>query len=134
MAPRVPVRAGLFADEDPPQLLGGRCRSCGNPHFPRQEDCPYCSSSEVEDARFAGGGRLWAHTAVTAAPPGYAGDVPYGFGIVELPAGLRVVGRLTESDPARLVTGQAMDLVVVALHFDEEGHEVVTYAFAPAPS
>lgn len=131
---RVPVRQGLFADDDPPQLLGGRCRDCGRPHFPRQEDCPYCSSGALDDARFGGPGRLWVHTAVTAAPPGYRAEVPYGFGVVELPVGLRVVGRLTEPDPGRLRSGQDMALVVVPLHVDEEGRQVVTYAFAPVPA
>ncbi len=131
MVARVPVRQGLFVDADPPLLLGGRCRSCGRPHFARQENCPYCSSAHTEDDAFSGPGRLWAHTAVTAAPPGYQGEVPYGFGVVELPVGLRVVGRLTEADPSRLSIGRLMDLVVVPLHVDDEGRHVVTYAFAP---
>jgi uncharacterized OB-fold protein len=63
---------------------------------------------------------------VTAAPPGYRGHVPYGFGVVELPEGLRVVTRLTETDPSRLASGQAMQLVLVPL-----AEDVVTYAFAP---
>jgi uncharacterized OB-fold protein len=128
---RLPVKAGLFVDEDPPALLGSRCRSCGNPQFPRSATCPYCSSQQVDEERFSGPGRLWAHTAVTAAPPGYRGEVPYGFGVVELPEGIRVVGRLTEADPARLRAGQEMALVVVPLHSDDDGREVVTYAFAP---
>jgi uncharacterized OB-fold protein len=70
---------------------------------------------------------LWAWTAVTAAPPGYTGDVPYGFGVVELPEGLRVITRLTESDVDALSFGQAMRLTTVPLHDD-----VVTYAFEPA--
>jgi uncharacterized OB-fold protein len=76
-------------------------------------------------------GRLWAWTAVTTAPPGYRGDTPYGFGVVELPEGLRVVSRLTEADPARLSAGQAMTLVVEPVYVDDEGRRVVSYAFAP---
>ena len=68
---------------------------------------------------------------MTAAPPGYRGDVPYGFGVVELPEGIRVISRLTESDPARLHAGQAMHLVVVPLHVDDDGRQVVSYAFTP---
>ena len=78
-------------------------------------------------------GRLWAWTAVTAAPPGYRGEIPYGFGVVELPDGLRVLGRLTESDPGRLSAGDEMVLVLEALHTTDDGHPVLTYAFAPAP-
>jgi uncharacterized protein len=73
---------------------------------------------------------LWAWTAVTAAPPGYEGPVPYGFGVVELPEGVRVITRLTESDPAKLTQGQAMRLVLDPLVDDAE-RNVITYAFAP---
>ena len=49
---------------------------------------------------------------MTAAPPGYNGPVPYGFGVVELDGiGLRVVGRLTEADPARSRAAMPMRLV-----------------------
>lgn len=128
---RVPVRAGLFVEGPPPALVAGRCGGCGNHHFPRQSVCPYCSAESVDEALLQGRGRLWVHTAVTAAPPGYEGEVPYGFGVVELAEGLRVVGRLTEADPARLRPGQPMVLAVVPVHVDGEGREVVTYAFAP---
>ena len=70
--------------------------------------------------------RLWAWTAVTAAPPGYTGPVPYGFGVVELVhEQLRVITRLRESDPAQLEFGQPMTLVA-----DELPDGVVTWAFA----
>jgi uncharacterized OB-fold protein len=74
---------------------------------------------------------LWAWTAVTHPPPGYRGEVPYGFGVVELPEGLRVVSRLSEADPGRLRAGQPVHLVLETLHTDDDGRSVVTYAFAP---
>jgi len=73
-------------------------------------------------------GTLWGWTAVTAAPPGYEGPVPYGFGVVELPAdGLRVVTRLAESDPAALEEGAPMRFAVVPL-----GPGIVTWAYERA--
>lgn len=68
---------------------------------------------------------------MTTAPPGYRGDVPFGFGVVELAEGLRVITRLTEPVPERLEFGQSMQLVIAPLHTDEAGRVVVTYAFAP---
>ena len=131
MTGTVPVHQGLFVDADPPRLAGGRCRGCGQHHFPRQPRCPYCSSPDTEDAELSPGGRLWAWTAVTHPPPGYRGPVPYGFGVVELPEGLRVVSRLTEPDPTRLCAGQPVHLVLEPLTTDDEGRSVVVYAFAP---
>jgi uncharacterized OB-fold protein len=128
----VAVKEGLFTNgPDGPRLLGSRCVVCGRSHFPRQDRCPYCAATGAEPVELSATGTLWAHTAVTAAPPGYLGTVPYGFGVVELGEGLRVITRLTEPDPARLTTGQPMRLVLDELHTDDDGRRVVTYAFAP---
>jgi uncharacterized OB-fold protein len=116
------VHGGLFTDE--PRLLGSHCADCDGHHFPRHETCPYCSSDAVRPTELSATGTLWSWTAVTAAPPGYGGEVPFGFGVVELPEGVRVITRLTESDPAALRLGQPMRLVLVPL---SDG--LVTYAF-----
>ena len=130
----VPVRAGLFAIESDgsPLLIGGRCSACTHHHFPLLTTCPYCSSDRVSETRLSPVGSLWGWTAVTSVPPGYRGDVPFGFGVVELPEGVRIITRLTESDPARLAYGVPVHLVLAPLHIDDEGRTVVTYAFAAA--
>ncbi|MGD0381359.1 MAG: Zn-ribbon domain-containing OB-fold protein [Acidimicrobiales bacterium] len=127
----VPVREGLFTDTGPPRLLGSRCTVCGRHHFPRQDTCPYCTAEGASPVELSDTGRLWSWTTVTTAPPGYGGEVPYGFGVVELPEGLRVITRLTETDPARLSAGEPMALVVVPVRVDADGRQVLTYAFAP---
>lgn len=127
----VAVAEGLFTGSDPPRLLGSRCAECGRHHFPRHDTCPYCAADGARPVELSGTGRLWSWTTVTTAPPGYRGAVPYGFGVVELPEALRVVTRLTETDPTRLRAGQPMELVVVAVRADDDGHDIVTYAFAP---
>jgi uncharacterized OB-fold protein len=134
MATRVMVRPGLFTDSASPALLGSHCPACGAHHFPQQDTCPYCAAEGPQPVELSRTGTLWAWTAVTAAPPGYQGDVPYGVGIVELPEGIRVISRLSASDPAALVAGQPMELEVVPLHVDAEGNDVVTYSFAPMGS
>jgi uncharacterized OB-fold protein len=127
----VPVREGLISDTAPPRLLGSRCVVCHKHHFPRHDTCPYCAADGAQAVELSGTGTLWAWTAVTTAPPGYQGEVPYGFGVVELPEGLRVITRLTEADPARLSAGQEMEMVVVPVRADDEGRPVVSYAFSP---
>jgi uncharacterized OB-fold protein len=126
------VREGLFADGHPPALLGSRCANCGNVLFPRADACPYCATEDPDPVELSGPGTLWAWTAVTAPPPGYQGAVPYGVGVVELPEGVRVIARLTESDPAALEAGQPMELRIETLHRDGDGNDVVTCAFAPS--
>jgi uncharacterized OB-fold protein len=128
-----PVHEGLFrgGDAEPARLVAGRCLRCGQLHFPLSSTCPYCSEAGTEEVELSGPATLWAWTAVTAPPPGYAGEVPFGFGVVQMEEGLRLVTRLTETDPGRLSFGQRMHLEIVALHTTEDGTEVVTYAFAP---
>jgi uncharacterized OB-fold protein len=126
----VPVHDDLFDDDG---LLGGRCRNCERHHFPSSSRCPYCGSNDVTAVHLTRTGTLWAWTAVTAPPPGYQGVVPFGFGVVELPEGVRVITRLTESDPTRLTFGMPMQLVLDDLHTDDDGHTVVTYAFEATP-
>ncbi|MGH9111252.1 MAG: Zn-ribbon domain-containing OB-fold protein [Acidimicrobiales bacterium] len=120
---------GLFelAADGSLTLLGGYSPTSGLHHFPQGPACPYSGADDVEQVRLPATGSLWAWTSVTSAPPGYRGPVPYGFGIVELDGiGLRVVGRITEADPAALSHGQPMRLV--ADHIDDE---LTVWAFAP---
>jgi uncharacterized protein len=129
MASSVMVREGLFSEGG--ALLGSRCSNCGSTLFPQADSCTYCATEDPAPVELSRHGTLWSWTAVTAPPPGYQGEVPFGIGIVELPEGVRVITRLTESDPAALQAGQAMECRVVTLHTDAEGNDVVTYAFGP---
>jgi uncharacterized OB-fold protein len=131
--PGIAIREGLFALGSPPRLLAQRCEQCHRPSFPRAPACPYCGADSVAPIELSGRGVLWAHTAVTAAPPGYEGPVPYGFGVVELAEEIRVVTRLSEADPARLEAGQPMELEVVAVGTDPQGQALLTYSFRALP-
>ena len=107
-------------------LVGGYSATSGMHHFPLGPICPYSGAEDVVEVTLPTTGRLWLWTAVTAAPPGYEGPIPYGFGIVELDGiGLRVLGRLTEPDPAALSDGQAMRVVA------EQLGDLQIWAFAP---
>jgi uncharacterized OB-fold protein len=107
-------------------LVGGYSPTSGRFHFPLLDTCPYSGATDIERVSLSRDATLWAWTAVTAAPPGYEGAVPYGFGIVELVRErLRIVSRLQQSDPSVLTFGQPMTLVA-----DELPGGVVTWAFA----
>ena len=124
-----PVHEGLF-QADPAALLGTHCEACGQYAFPRAAVCPYCGSVSVTDVVLSDSGKLWLWTTVTAAPPGYAGDVPFGFGIVALPEGVRVITRLAVPDDS-YVEGLPMHLQIVPLHEADDGDAVETWEFAP---
>jgi uncharacterized OB-fold protein len=136
---RVPVIEGLFTwPSDEPQLIGGRCGRCGMITFPAQESCARCSSTDMEEHLLPRRGRLWAWTTQDFPPPsppytGLTGEafVPFGVGYVELDGEVRVETRLTEADPDALSIGMDMELVLVPFRTDDDGNEVVTFAFGP---
>jgi uncharacterized OB-fold protein len=136
---QVPVAEGIFVGpSDAPQLIGSRCAACAIVTFPAQDSCPRCASTEMDEHLLARRGRLWAWTTQDFPPPSppYTGPTgvdfaPFGVGYVELPGEVKVETRLTESDPDLLTTGMEMELVLVPFRTDDDGNEVVTFAFRP---
>jgi len=126
----VAVRAGLFEVDAAGtlRLIAGRCPACARLHFPAAADCPYCSQAGCVQERLGGEGKVWVATVVRSAPPGYAGPVPYGFGVVELAEGVRVVTRLLPGDEP-LAPGTPVRAVADEVGCDEAGRRLVTYAF-----
>ncbi|BBY97409.1 Zn-ribbon domain-containing OB-fold protein [Mycolicibacterium fallax] len=129
-----------WPDENP-QLIGCRCGSCGATAFPVQDHCPRCSSAQMSELLLPRRGTVIAWT-TQGFPPGapYAGPtgkdfVPFGVGLVELGFGedavIRVEGRLTENDPAKLKFGQQVELTMIPFTTDADGNEIVTFAFQP---
>jgi len=137
---KVPVAEGLFTCSDgPPRLIASRHRKTGAISFPAGQ-----ATDHVEQVLLSRTGRLFTWTTQEFVPPSppYTGDTdaesfaPYAVGYVELPEGILIEGRLTESDPERLAIGQEMELVLVPFRTElataeQPGREVVTFAFAP---
>jgi uncharacterized protein len=124
-----------------PQLVGSRCGSCGATTFPTQDRCPKCRKGPMTDVLLPRSGTLVAWT-TQGFPPGapYAGPtgkdfVPFGVGLVQLGLGeeavIRVEGRLTENDPEKLQFGMPVELTMIPFTTDDDGNEVVTFAFQP---
>jgi uncharacterized OB-fold protein len=70
----------------------------------------------------------------------YAGDPTgksfevFGVGLVQLEDVVRVEARLTENDPANLDFDMEVELAIVPFYTDENGDEILTFAFAPVNS
>jgi uncharacterized OB-fold protein len=137
---QIPVAPGLFTwPSDEPRLIGSRCADCGVMTFPAQRDCPGCTGDRMQEALFDRRGTLWTFTTQGFVPksPPYSIEedpdtfVPYAVGYVEFAGQARVEGRILENDPAKLVIGMEMEVVVVPFREDDDGNQVMTYAFRP---
>lgn len=140
MSTRVPIAEGVFTwPSEEPRLLGSKCTTCGNHMFPAQSGCPKCTGADTEVVELSRRGTLWTWTIQgfpPKAPPFIGNDDPatfrpFGVGYVELPGEVKVEARLTVADPDRLTVGMEMELVLDPIGTDDDGNEIVTFAFAP---
>ena len=138
---QVAVADRLFTwPADEPRLIGGRCAACQHLGFPAGVSCERCGATEVTDTLLPEQGTLWTFTTQNFRPPSppYDGSdtaetfQPFAVGYVDLGGEGMVEARLTEPDPARLMIGQQMQLVIVPYTTRADGTEVMTFAFAPA--
>lgn len=137
MTNRTVIAEGLFTwPSDKPALLGSRCRECNIAEFPVKSSCPACGSQDVGVEQLPRRGKLWSWTIQGFMPksPYNSGETPetftpYGVGYVELPGAVCVEARLIENTPEQLSIGMEMELVIETLRYEQQGNEVVTFAF-----
>jgi uncharacterized OB-fold protein len=136
---QVPFAPDVFTwPADEPQLIGARCTRCSAVTFPAQTSCPRCGGVSMAEHLLPRRGTLWTWTTQEFLPkePYASGETletfqPFGVGLVQLGDEVRVEGRLTLSDPAEIRFGMELELVVVPFRTDEDGTEVLSYAFQP---
>jgi uncharacterized OB-fold protein len=123
---------------DQPRLRGSRCDACSFITFPAQDSCPSCGGDAVTATALSRNGMLWTWTRQRFQPknPPYIGREPakefqpYGVGFIELPEG-RVEARIAGDISQELRIGMPMELTVVPFATDDDGTEVLTFAFRP---
>jgi uncharacterized protein len=100
-----PYWDGLQAGE----LRVQRCGGCGQlRHYPRPM-CPACQSFEVEWVTLGGQGRVHSWTRPhQSALPGFAGQGPFTLLTVDMAEGVRVLGRLLDTELSALAIGTAV--------------------------
>jgi uncharacterized OB-fold protein len=133
---KVPALPDLFDwTKDGVRLQTAKCNSCGTYFFPasHHQHRPGCSRQGVENVFLGRRGKLATYTVqYYMCPPPFktTGDItPYGIGMVEFPEGISVAGIITESDLNALKIGLDMETTTYSLYKDEEGNDVVTWAF-----
>lgn len=128
------IAEGLFTDETPPRLVGGRDRDSGRVVFP----CPEGANGgqRYEPVPLGRTGTLWSWTVQRYRPksPPYAGPAafrPWAIGYVELPGETIVEARLINVAFDAIRIGMALELAPAPLDPDAPDSALVP-AFQPA--
>ncbi|MCF8095682.1 MAG: OB-fold domain-containing protein [Desulfobacteraceae bacterium] len=131
--PRLP---DLFCwTDDGFRLKSAKCNDCGSYFFPgyHPQHRPGCKRENVEDVLLSPKGKLDTYTIQHyMCPPPFKTDheiAPYGIGLVEFPEGIRIAGIIMETDLDSLELGMEMEVFDYPLYKDEDGNDVVTWAF-----
>jgi len=130
------VDPDIFAGTAPLTLLGARCGVCSTTTFPAENTCPKCFAQDMRPESLPRSGTVWSWTVQHFAPkppfrPPAEGFAPYLLGYVDL-GPLVVETRLTGSPEQPPAIGDPVALVPLTAFVDDDGAEVVTFAFAPA--
>ena len=134
------VAEGLFeVQPDGPHLIGSRCASCATIYFPVALSCrnPRCAEKRIEPALLPNRGSLISYTIQRYQPPPlFRMDnwEPYAIGLIDLGAGVEVMGMLTGLQFDAILIGMPLRMVVETLYTDTTRGAVATYKFAPAAS
>jgi len=134
----VPVIEGLLDIVGEVGLLATVCITCDAIYLPQTSRChdPLCTGVEVETRLVGRTGVLLSWTRQVYQPPApFRMDnwSPHLIGLVEIENGLQVMGLLSNDDETALAYRVAMVLTTRALYLNDDGDDVVTYAFALAP-
>jgi uncharacterized OB-fold protein len=88
------------------------CTDCDTPIWYPRTFCPTCSGSAVEWREDPGTGTVYAASVHTRPGPGrIAEDGPYVVALVDLDAGVRMMGNVTGCDPDAVRVGMRVVLV-----------------------
>lgn len=133
---KVPELPDLIAwAADGIRLQSARCDSCGTYFFPasHHQHRPGCSRQGVQPVLLSKRGKLATYTVQHyMCPPPFktTGDItPYGIAMVAFPEGISVAGLIMESDLDGLKIGLEMETIPYTLYQDDDGNDVITWAF-----
>lgn len=116
-----------------PRLIAAACEKCGDIAFPKKIRCGKCDGTVMRDVLLSNRGKLYAHTIVRQAVPGYT--VPNILGVVKVPEDdeLLIMAQIHGCDIGDVRNGMAVETIIAELYTDVlRDKKVIGYAFKPA--
>lgn|SRR5664280_639882 len=110
------------------KLLMPRCDDCKAYWFPPSALCPHCSSENWTWTQTSGRGRVFSYVVYHRVyHPGFADEVPYTVGVIELEEGPRMISNVIGIPP-----GQVTCDMKVEVEFQPITDEITLPKFKPA--
>ena len=113
-----------------PRLIVSRCQDCGTYAFPPRERCASCHRGDLGTEEAPAEGTLYSWTVVREIGKLREGFTPYAVGQVDLATGLRVMGVIAGAFDS-LSVEMRLRTILLPQGEDEDGNDLVGYAFAP---
>ena len=115
-----------------PHLLASKCDDCNVLFFPPQEFCSQCLEGNLKPVELSAQGILYSFTIVereSLAPGDFR--VPFAYGYIDLPEGVRVLAKIIGWEPDALTIGMNVRLALEKIKEDDSGNDIVAFRFAP---
>ncbi len=112
------------------KLIGRKCRDCGFIIFPALKTCVKCKSAATEAVELAEEGTLYTYTRTMRPVNHMPADNVTGY--IDLDDGCRVLAPIDMPDGKDPVIGTRMKTGFRTLWTEEDGTEVLGFAFSPA--
>ncbi len=114
------------------RMEAGKCRKCGNVHFPKRLVCAECGERKFETITLSREGNLETYTIIHVAPSRFSDQVPYAIGIVRLKEGVKILSQISDCDLKKLATG--MPLRIEFRRISEDGAAgIIHYGYKCVP-
>lgn len=127
---KVPIKEGVFNLEKG-RLIGSRCKKCGERFHPKRAICANCYSEEMEEVLLGTRGKISTFTIARTGYPGTPLVPPFITAQVKLPEDVLALSLITDCDLDAVRIGTDVELYFWKTGEDEEGNEVMAYAFRP---
>ncbi len=131
---RVPIKEGIFrvpTNREQGRLIASRCRACGEYFHPKRVVCANCYSEDQEEVVLGNRGKIYTYTISQTSYPGTPVKAPFVTAQVEMPEGVSVLSLITDIAQDEVEIGKEVELYFWKTGEDDQGNEVMAYAFRP---
>ena len=113
------------------RLVGSACEACGVSYFPRRSICPRCHARGLADQPLPRTGAVVCAAEDHTPLAGHGGRAVRPFAIIALDGGPSVLNELADTDPASVVPGLRVEMVIRKWRRENNGLYEYGYKFRP---